>query len=69
VEASLVGEDLTVAFNPGFLLDGLQALTTDYVRMSFTQPTKPAVLTGQAEVDGPDDLAYRYLIMPVRMAG
>ena len=69
LEASLVGDALTVAFNPGFLLDGLQALTTDYVRMSFTQPTKPAVLTGQAEVDGPDDLAYRYLIMPVRMAG
>jgi DNA polymerase-3 subunit beta len=69
LEASLVGDDLTIAFNPGFLLDGLQALTTPYVRLSFTQPTKPAVLTGQGEVDGPDELVYRYLIMPVRMAG
>ena len=69
LEASLVGDDLTIAFNPGFLLDGLQALTTPYARMSFTQPTKPAVLTGQADVDGPDDTVYRYLIMPVRMAG
>lgn len=68
LEASLVGDDLTIAFNPGFLLDGLQALGTRYARMSFTVPTKPAVLTGQAEVDGPDDRLYRYLIMPVRMA-
>lgn len=69
LEASLVGDDLTIAFNPGFLLDGLQALTTPYVRMSFTVPTKPAVLTGQVDADGPDDPDYRYLIMPVRMAG
>lgn len=69
LEASLVGDDLTIAFNPGFLLDGLQALTTAYVRLSFTVPTKPAVLTGQAEMDGTHDTGYRYLIMPVRMAG
>lgn len=69
LEADLHGEDITIAFNPQFLLDGLQALTTDYVRMSFTLATKPAVLTGQSERDGDPDDTYRYLLMPVRMAG
>lgn len=69
LEATLVGPDITVAFNPSFLLDGLGALTTDYVRLSFTVATKPAVLTGQDSLDGPDDVSYRYLLMPVRMAG
>ena len=67
--ATLDGEPLEIAFNPAFLLDGLGALPTPHVRMSFTQPTKPAVLTGQPEVDGDDDPGYRYLLMPVRMAG
>ena len=69
LDATLTGEDLTIAFNPQFLLDGLQALTTPFVRMSFTLPTKPAVLTGQADREGESDAGYRYLLMPVRMAG
>jgi DNA polymerase-3 subunit beta len=69
IEATLRGGDISIAFNPQFLLDGLQALGAPYVRLSFTLPTKPAVLTGQAEPDGDADGRYRYLLMPVRMAG
>ncbi len=69
VESSLVGEELSIAFNPQFLLDGLAALTTPFARLSFTLASKPAVITGQAEADGEDDGAYRYLLMPVRLAG
>ena len=69
LDATLRGEDITIAFNPQFLLDGLQALDTPFVRLSFTLPTKPAVLTGQGERDGEADTSYRYLLMPVRMAG
>ncbi len=69
VECSLTGEEMSIAFNPQFLLDGLGALTTPFARLSFTQPQKPAVLSGQAEADGEDDETYRYLIMPVRLAG
>ena len=67
VEASLVGDDLAVAFNPQFLLDGLGALSTPYARISFTVPAKPAVITGQPEPDGDHDDSYRYLLMPVRL--
>ena len=69
LEASLVGEPIAIAFNPQFLLDGLGALTAPFARLSFTQPTRPAVITGQAELDGEDDDSYRYLLMPVRLAG
>src|SRR5690606_25280061 len=50
LEAVLVGEDITVAFNPQFLLDGLGALDTDFVRMSFTHPNKPVEFTGQGSL-------------------
>ncbi|NNG38428.1 DNA polymerase III subunit beta [Flexivirga sp. ID2601S] len=68
VEATLTGPELEIAFNPQFLLDGLGALGTSYARMSFTQPSRPAVLSGQAEADGDADESYRYVLMPVRFA-
>ena len=64
VEASFDGDDLRVAFNPGYLLDGLGAIDSDTARISFTTPTRPAVLTGK---DGAGD--YRYVLMPIRSAG
>jgi DNA polymerase-3 subunit beta len=69
VECSLHGEDLSIAFNPAFLLDGLGALGSPFARLSFTIPQKPAVISGQAEAEGDDDDTYRYLLMPVRLAG
>ena len=68
VEATLTGPDLEIAFNPHFLLDGLGAVGTAYTRISFTQPSRPAVLSGQEEADGDADTSYRYVLMPVRFA-
>lgn len=69
LEAILVGEEISVAFNPQFLLDGLGALGTDFVRMSFTHPNKPVEFTGQESLDGEDSSHYRYLLVPIRFAG
>jgi len=68
LEAALTGDDITVAFNPQFLLDGLGALATDFVRMSFTHPNKPVEFTGQGSLEGDDDRSYRYLLVPIRFA-
>ena len=65
--ATFDGEALTIAFNPAYLLDGLGAIDSDEATLSFTGPTKPAVLTGKAGDDSSGD--YRYLLMPVRLAG
>ena len=68
VESTLTGPEIEIAFNPHFLLDGLGAVGTAYSRLSFTQPSRPAVLSGQAEADGDADQSYRYVLMPVRFA-
>ncbi|MFV0464179.1 MAG: DNA polymerase III subunit beta [Nostocoides sp.] len=68
VTASLTGPELEIAFNPTFLLDGLHAVGTSYTRFSFTEPSRPAVLTGQIEASGEHDPSYRYVLMPVRFA-
>ncbi|MCA1823391.1 MAG: DNA polymerase III subunit beta [Mycobacteriales bacterium] len=64
IEASYDGEGMTIAFNPGYLLDGLSAIDSDVARLAFNGPIKPAVITGkETEAD------YRYLLMPVRLSG
>ncbi|MFB7030947.1 MULTISPECIES: DNA polymerase III subunit beta [unclassified Streptomyces] len=62
VDTALDGAELTISFNPAFLLDGLSVLTAESVTFGFTSSTKPAVLRGH----GSDDQALRYLLMPIR---
>ncbi|MDQ2624292.1 MAG: DNA polymerase III subunit beta [Actinomycetota bacterium] len=68
IEAKLEGEDITVAFNPHYLLDGLGAIDAPFARFSFTHPNKPVEFTGQQTADGDDDRSYRYLLVPIRFA-
>jgi DNA polymerase-3 subunit beta len=60
-------EPLQIAFNPAYLLDGLAAVDSDTTTLSFTGPTRPAVLTGKHDGEAAAD--YRYLLMPVRLSG
>ncbi|MEU2454806.1 DNA polymerase III subunit beta [Streptomyces sp. NPDC012765] len=61
----LTGAPVTIAFNPGYLLDGVTALKTDRIRMQIVSPVKPALLVPTDE----DPTALRYLIMPIRQSG
>ena len=65
LEASFEGDDLSIAFNPQYLLDGLAAIDSDIARISFTEAGKPALITGKPGPDGAAD--YRYLLMPIRL--
>jgi DNA polymerase-3 subunit beta len=67
IEAAIDGEELTIGFNPQYLLDGLGAIEAPVAQFAFTQPTRPAVLTGLAAADAEPNLDYRYLLMPVRL--
>ena len=69
LECSLVGDDIDIAFNPAYLQEGLAAIGSAVTRFSFTQSTKPAVLTAldQETQQSKDD--YKYLLMPVRLTG
>ncbi len=76
--ADFLGEPLTIAFNPGYLIDGLSSLHSDRVSFGFTTPSRPAVLRPAGE-DEPErgesgafaapDSDYTYLLMPVRLPG
>lgn len=69
IDATLSGDDILVAFNPTYLLDGLGAINADVAQLDLTTPTKPALLTGKPAPDagvGPPD--YQYLVMPLRLA-
>jgi DNA polymerase III subunit beta len=67
IEAEFSGDDLSIAFNPQYLLDGLTAIDSDVVRISFTEAGKPALLTGKPGPDGNPE--FRYLLMPIRLGG
>lgn len=66
LEATLAGEDIVMAFNPGFLQEGLSSTSAEYIRLSFTNPSKPAVLTAQREIGSDDSQDFRLLLMPIR---
>jgi DNA polymerase III subunit beta len=62
LEAKYEGTDTTVAFNPDFLLDGLQAINSDDVVVETLDTSKPAIVRAS---EGGD---FLYLLMPVRVS-
>jgi DNA polymerase-3 subunit beta len=60
VEAKYEGEDITVAFNPGYLSDGLSVAVGDSVRLEVRDGLKPGIVRGEGD-------AFTYLVMPVRL--
>ena len=62
VDGQFSGEELVVAFNPNYLLDGIEAIRAETVILEVIDSSKPATLRGESEDD------YRYLLMPVRVS-
>jgi DNA polymerase-3 subunit beta len=61
LDATYVGSELTVAFNPDYFAAGVEACIGDSITLSTLDALKPAVVRGV----GIDD--YLYLLMPVRV--
>jgi DNA polymerase-3 subunit beta len=66
IDINYKGDEINIAFNPTFLTDGLTAIGTTFVHISFTGANKPAVLTGQSEANSAPITSYKYLLMPMR---
>ncbi len=60
---------MAIAFNPRFLIDGLDALGGDEVMLELRDELKPAILRPPApeQGDDADDADFLYLLMPVRI--
>jgi DNA polymerase-3 subunit beta len=68
LQVNYEGEPVTIAFNPGYLVDGLGALHTDRAELTFTTPNRPALIK-PADGEGTVIPDYLYLLMPVRLPG
>jgi DNA polymerase-3 subunit beta len=62
LDAKYEGAEMTVAFNPNYLIDGVEAITGDEVTLDTLDALKPATLR---PTEGDD---YLYLLMPVRVS-
>lgn len=66
LDIDMDGEDITVAFNPSYLIEGLSAISEPFVRMKMTTAVKPVEFNGQQEADSDESMDYRYLLVPMR---
>lgn len=69
IDAILTGDDMVVSLKPQFLLDGLGAVHSEFVRISFTKtenPNKPGpvLVTSQSSREQAGADSYRYLLQP-----
>jgi DNA polymerase III subunit beta len=82
VSAEFEGDEHAIAFSPHYLLDGLGAALTAAsaasaasaaegdearIRLQFTGPTKPAVITGVMRKQAATTPDFRYLVVPQRV--
>ena len=62
IDGNYSGEEITVAFNPDYLIDGLEVIGAEEVSLETTDALKPAILKGL------DEETFLYLLMPVRVS-
>jgi DNA polymerase III subunit beta len=62
LEAKYEGSEMVVAFNPEFLIDGVEAITGDEVQLETLDALKPATVRS---TENPN---FLYLLMPVRVS-
>lgn len=60
LKAEVEGEDVRIAFNPNFLLEGLKVIETEELELRINGSLNPAFLL--------DNENYIYLVLPVRLA-
>jgi len=62
VDAKYEGTEMVVAFNPDFLINGLEATTSEQVTLETLDALKPATIRAVG------DSHFLYLLMPVRVS-
>ncbi len=59
LESQMEGKEMTIGFNPDYLLDALKNLETENVTVSLSDSDKPGVIGGKE--------GYLYVIMPMQI--
>lgn len=60
IDAKGEGQDINIAFNSRYLLDGIGTLSGDNIEMHLAGPVNPALLKGE------EGSSFIYVVMPVR---
>jgi DNA polymerase-3 subunit beta len=61
LEVDAEGEEVEIAFNSSFMIDGVGAAGTEQVALETTSPLKPGLLSSVGDEE------YIYILMPVRI--
>ncbi|WP_431797473.1 DNA polymerase III subunit beta [Microbacterium kunmingense] len=69
VDATLVGDDVTLGLNPQYLLESLGAVRSEFTRITFTSSENanklsPVLITPQTSVDKGGAESFKYLLQP-----
>lgn len=62
INSSQEGEDLNIAFNSRYILEGIKIMDNEEVVLNFVGSLNPCI------INGVDDDSYTYLVLPVRLA-
>ncbi|MBI4387810.1 MAG: DNA polymerase III subunit beta [Candidatus Omnitrophica bacterium] len=60
VEAKVTGDDLSIGFNPSYLMDALKSLGDESISFSLSKSDKPGLLKAEGN--------YLYVIMPMQVS-
>ncbi len=60
VPAKISGDDLTIGFNPGYVMDVLKNLNDETITLAMTEPDKPGLIKNEG--------GYLYVVMPMQLS-
>jgi len=60
IQADVSGDDLTIGFNPNYVIEALKNLDTEEVLLSLSEPDKPGLIK--------TDSGYLYVVMPMQLS-
>jgi len=61
IEVEMDGNNLTIAFNPKYLIDALKVIEDERILIKFSTPLSPCTISA---VEGND---YKYLVLPLKL--
>ncbi|MGO1469030.1 MAG: DNA polymerase III subunit beta [Tissierella sp.] len=62
IETTSDGEDVNIAFNSRYIIEGIKAIDDDEIKLNFMGSLNPCIINGLEDDD------YTYLVLPVRLA-
>ena len=61
LDVEFSGEPFEIGFNPGYLIEGIDAIDGETAVLRFTSPLRPGLVSAPGE-------DFTYLIMPIRLS-